>query len=401
MCPIGMQDCLPKYESPVITSVPATYTWKSWFAYSTSCTVAFSNVSCSESFNLDTNGDGQYDTSSTGSNYPPLPFFWFGSPWDQGDFRALADSYMDNYRAIYNVPSTSVRVLSGSESYSYRSFFSKRYQYAITYERLYGPSCPGGGTYNPNTGMCDSEPVCSSGTLTADRTQCFLGNIICPSGNYACEPVSGVNKCSPNPCTDLSSVPPETSNPGSSYPSYTNNGTVGSDGSCMGIILLFNGKGGECRPPGVDTAYRDCCDYGGGSSSWLNFCKEEEATVDRARDAGKTHFIEEYCKTRWRFGVGSVCVQRARTYCVFNSKLGRIIQEQGRQQLQAFQPNGLWGDHTSANCKGFSPQEFQMLDFSRIDLAEFYSDISQTMSTTVQQNMQNSLQQFYNQTVNP
>ncbi len=286
MCPIGMQDCLPKYEQPVITSVPAKY------------------------------------------------------------------------------------------------------------DPLYGPTCPGGGTYNPNTDMCDSEPVCSSGTLTADKTQCFFGNIICPSGNYACEPVGGVNKCSPNVCSDLTSVPPDTTTP--AYPAYTDNGTVESDGSCSGIILLFNGRGGECRPPGVETAYRDCCDYGGGDPGWFNFCKETEATVVNARNAGQTHFLEEYCKTRWKFGVGSVCVQRARSYCVFNSKLGRIIQEQGRAQLQAFQPNGAWGDHNAPNCKGLSPQEFQMIDFSKVDLSEFVSSINATVSTQVQQQMNNSVNQFFN-----
>ncbi len=401
LCPIGIQNCLPKYEPPVIISVPATYAWKSWFAYSTTCRIFF-GVQCSETFELDTDGDGAFDTMSTGSNHPPLPIIWGASgPWSQSDFRTLADSYMDGYRTTYGVPSANARVLAGSEYYVHTATIGHRYQYSITYERLYGPSCPGGGAYNPGTNMCHSEPVCTQGELTADKQQCFLGNVICPAGNYACYPVSGVNKCSPNPCTDLSSMPPDTTNPGGAYPSYTGNGAVGADGSCIGIILIFNGKGGECRPAGVSTAYRDCCSYSGGSSSWLNFCKEEEATVDRARDAGKTHFIEEYCKTRWKFGFGSVCVQRARVYCVFNSKLGRIIQEQGRLQLKAFQPNGIWGDHTSPNCKGFSPQEFQMLDFSRIDLSEFYSDISQTMSTSVKQNMQNSLQQFYNQTVNP
>lgn len=390
MCPIGLQDCLPKYEPPVITSVPATYEWKNWFAYSTSCTSVLSYVLCSESFNLDTNGDGQYDSSSTGSNHPPV---LFGSPWEQGDFRALADSYLSNYEAFYNVSSTNVRVLSGSESYS-RSFISKRYQYAIAYERLYGPSCPGGGTYNPATGMCDSEPVCSVGTLTQDNTQCFLGNSICPSGNYACEPVGGVNKCSPNACTDLAAVPPDTANP--TYPGYTDNGNVGNDGSCSGVILLFNGKGGECRPPGANTAYRDCCKFGGGDPSWLNFCKETEATAVQARDAGRSHFVEEYCKTRWKFGVGSICVQRARYYCLFNSKLGRIIQEQGRKQLKVFQPNGAWGDHNAPNCRGLSPQEFQMIDFSKADLSEFVSSINSTVSTAIQQQMNESVNQFMN-----
>jgi conjugal transfer mating pair stabilization protein TraN len=146
----------------------------------------------------------------------------------------------------------------------------------------------------------------------------------------------------------------------------------------------------------VETAYRDCCNYGGGDPGWLNFCKETEASVVTARNAGQTHFLEEYCKTRWKFGVGSVCVQRARSYCVFNSKLGRIIQEQGRQQLKAFQPGGAWGNHSDPNCRGLSPQEFQMIDFSKVDLSEFVSSINTTVSTQVQQQMSDSVNRFFN-----
>ncbi|MFH1019100.1 MAG: conjugal transfer protein TraN [Pseudomonadota bacterium] len=51
-------------------------------------------------------------------------------------------------------------------------------------------------------------------------------------------------------------------------------------------------------------------------------------------------------------------------YCLFNSRMGRIIQEQGRGQLQQFKPDGNWGSTGAPNCEGFRPEEFQMLDFS-------------------------------------
>jgi len=383
MCPLQIADCLPKYEPAQITSVPAQYIWKDWFEVNASC-----HYGCTDTQNLDMTGDGVLDTTYTASDSP--------SVLDLAGFRVLAEVFLSQHMAAAGLTLDDVRIKSGTEIYSSSRrcwFCGTTYTYGVLYERRYGP-CEGGGTFNPTTGMCDSIPFCAQGELTADKKSCYLGHTLCPSGNYSCSAVGGVNKCSPNACTDLAAVPPDTTNP--TYPGYTGNGTVANDGSCSGVILLFNGKGGECRPPGANTSYRDCCKYGGGDPSWLNFCKETEATVVQARDAGRSHFVEEYCKTRWKFVVGSVCVQRARYYCVFNSKLGRIIQEQGRMQLKVFQPNGAWGDHNSPNCRGLSPQEFQMIDFSKVDLSEYVSSINSTVSTKIQQQMTDRVNQFMN-----
>jgi len=383
MCPLQMADCLPKYEPAQITSVPAQYIWRNWFELNARC-----RYGCTDTQSLDTTGDGAPDATYTTTDSP--------TTFDLTGFRGLADGLISPHMAAAGLTFADVRIKSDTEVYSSSRlcwFCGYTYTYGVLYERRYGP-CEGGGTFNPLTDMCEGIPFCAQGELTADKKSCYLGHTLCPSGNNACIAVGGVNKCSPNACTDLAAVPPDTTNP--TYPGYTGNGTVGSDGSCSGVILLFNGKGGECRPPGANTSYRDCCKYGGGDPSWLNFCKETESTAVQARDAGRSHFVEEYCKTRWKFGVGSICVQRARYYCLFNSKLGRIIQEQGRKQLKVFQPNGAWGDHNAPNCRGLSPQEFQMIDFSKADLSEFVSSINSTVSTAVQQQMNDSVNQFMN-----
>jgi conjugal transfer mating pair stabilization protein TraN len=89
-------------------------------------------------------------------------------------------------------------------------------------------------------------------------------------------------------------------------------------------------------------------------------------------------------------------VQRAKTYCCFNSKLGRIIQEQGREQLQDFQPRENWGSGKSPNCVGFTPEQFSMLDFSRIDLGEFIGDIQGQMKTNIEKGVENKVNDYYN-----
>jgi hypothetical protein len=34
-----------------------------------------------------------------------------------------------------------------------------------------------------------------------------------------------------------------------------------------------------------------------------------------------------------------------------------------------------WGTPKNPNCKGFTPVEFQVLDFSKIDLKDFFGDL--------------------------
>ena len=107
------------------------------------------------------------------------------------------------------------------------------------------------------------------------------------------------------------------------------------------------------------------------------------------------HYVGDYCYKKYFFG----CVQQAKGYCCFNSKMARIIHEQGRPQLTTFQPDGAWGTGKSPNCRGFTPEEFQALDFSRIDLSEYFEDVQKDLATkidgsqqTIMQNIQNKYQ---------
>lgn len=69
------------------------------------------------------------------------------------------------------------------------------------------------------------------------------------------------------------------------------------------------------------------------------------------------------------------CLKYEETYCCYNSKMARIIHEQGRAQF----PDIDWGNVNQPNCRGFSPKEFQSLDFSRIDLTEYYTGLQDTI----------------------
>jgi len=98
---------------------------------------------------------------------------------------------------------------------------------------------------------------------------------------------------------------------------------------------------------------------------------------------GKCHYIGSYCSVK----VLGVCLQRKKTFCCFSSPLARIIQEQGRRQL------GIsWGDPKHPNCRGFTPEEFQRIDFSKIDFSEWINyEVQQNIVPRINTNLQNAL----------
>jgi len=143
------------------------------------------------------------------------------------------------------------------------------------------------------------------------------------------------------------------------------------DGSCTGNILIFNGKDNRCKSwdrfGGL--AGGGCCDK---DKVFLGLvaCSEEEKKLAKQNKDGKCHEVGEYCSKKVSLGFKKICVQRKKSVCCFSSKLGRIFNEQGRKQI--FRG---WGRAESPDCRGFTPEEFQKLDFSEIDLSEFIADI--------------------------
>ena len=105
----------------------------------------------------------------------------------------------------------------------------------------------------------------------------------------------------------------------------------------------------------------NCC-KNSGLLVGLGNCSASERELAEERNAGNTHYLGKYCSKRTFFGI---CIRRSRAWCVFGSKLGRILQQQGRRQL------GIgWG-----SCRGFTVAEVEGIDFARLDLSEFTDDL--------------------------
>ena len=106
--------------------------------------------------------------------------------------------------------------------------------------------------------------------------------------------------------------------------------------------------------------------------SGLLSCEDAEKVLAMKRDARLCRGVGSYCSRR--IGLIKVCVEKTETYCCFNSRLARILNEQGRAQI-----GKGWGSAESPDCGGFSLAQLQSLDFSRMDLSEFYAEIAPTL----------------------
>ncbi|MDH5179522.1 MAG: conjugal transfer protein TraN [Gammaproteobacteria bacterium] len=151
--------------------------------------------------------------------------------------------------------------------------------------------------------------------------------------------------------------------------------------------IIFSGEDLRCSK--AILGFSNCCKLDGwGQDLSLDQCTADEQRLALARQAGLCHYVGSYCSNSTFFG----CVSRTETHCCFKSKLGRIIQEQGRVQL------GLdWGIPQAPKCDGLTVVQLHALDFSQIDFSEFYADAYANAigpnSTDLQNIIQNYIQQ--------
>ena len=131
-------------------------------------------------------------------------------------------------------------------------------------------------------------------------------------------------------------------------------------------IRAFTGEGKSCKK--FAAGFNNCCkDSGWGQDIGLSSCSSDEKALGKAKDKLLTVYVGEYCSKK----VLGVCLEKKRGYCVFESKLARIVQEQGRRD----QLGEGFGSGSSPECRGITVDELQKLDFGVMDFSDFYSDL--------------------------
>lgn len=171
---------------------------------------------------------------------------------------------------------------------------------------------------------------------------------------------------------------------------------AGTYGVTPETIEVFKGKKEECSIKVLGGTIANCCKSADGGDAFTNKalvrgsafvydalyiggpavtlglvaagvlleCKDPEKELASKRGQSLCVHVGSYCDNR----VLGTCVEKKEQHCCFNSKLAKIINRQGREQL------GLPLD----SCAGFNEAQLQSIDFSKIDLTEFIDSIVPT-----------------------
>ena len=128
-------------------------------------------------------------------------------------------------------------------------------------------------------------------------------------------------------------------------------------------LTVFSGERDTCHKKIFGAA--NCCSGKGVPlvTPWL--CDSAEKKLKEREDKGLCHKVGSYCSDK----ILGICVTSKDAWCCFGSKLARLLQEQGRAQI-----NKPWASAKTESCKGFSIAEFQQLDLSKMDFSEVYAE---------------------------
>ncbi|MCH9625621.1 MAG: hypothetical protein S4CHLAM123_07970 [Chlamydiales bacterium] len=130
-------------------------------------------------------------------------------------------------------------------------------------------------------------------------------------------------------------------------------------------VQVFKGNPLKCSKSVADDLMYDCCFTYSGLAKQLKLtqCSDEELTLAEMREQGLCHYVGSYPEKfhdLWKS-------RDEHVFCCFQTKLARILQEQGRNQLSV-----SWGDPEMTNCRGLKLDEISSLDFSKMDFSELY-----------------------------
>ncbi|MDU3074733.1 MAG: type-F conjugative transfer system mating-pair stabilization protein TraN [Mixta calida] len=132
-------------------------------------------------------------------------------------------------------------------------------------------------------------------------------------------------------------------------------------------VTAFTGKAMACRKSAA--GFSNCCKSGGwGQDVGLAHCNTEEKEIGTGKEKKLVVKVGSYCSKK----VLGVCLQKKEGYCVFDSKLARIVQEQGRRDQLGIS----FGSGENPDCRGIKVAELQGIKFDHIDFSDFYDDLN-------------------------
>jgi conjugal transfer mating pair stabilization protein TraN len=156
-------------------------------------------------------------------------------------------------------------------------------------------------------------------------------------------------------------------------------------------IQVFKGKKFQCSKSVAGDLMYDCCFsfHGLTNDLKLSKCTSDEIALSSMREKGLCYYIGSYKEKFIKLWTS----RKEHVYCCFPTKLARVLQQEGRKQL------GIdWGTPKKPNCRGFTQDEIQRLDFSKLDLSEAYDTPPPVDMTDkihlIQERLKNRLQEL-------
>ena len=210
-------------------------------------------------------------------------------------------------------------------------------------------------------GVCVHDDVtyrCPVSTKQGDGLVCG-SHIYCLDGSCQKLPTSS-NKDFGEAATQLSAVNSAASDVAQQNPDPSIN---------PNNVKIFSGKTAKCRDMALGVM--NCCQDTGWAKGIITNCKDSEKDLGLAKEkGGLVVYVGEYCS----YSILGICTEHSKAYCQFPSRMATDVQVGGRKQ---FGQN--FGSADTPNCVGFSPQELQKIDFSKID---FSNVVQQTKDNT-------------------
>ena len=146
--------------------------------------------------------------------------------------------------------------------------------------------------------------------------------------------------------------------------------------SDINFRFIFKGRSMRCAD--AWTGAKDCCSDN--PSGWAGFmhCDAEDKQLAQERFSGRAIYAGSYCNNK--VPLTDICASRHSVYCVFDSKIARIVQEDGRYKQLG---RSFWlpgdDDHDHSDCSGLSIADLQKLDFSKMDFSAIFAEVTKNI----------------------
>lgn len=147
-----------------------------------------------------------------------------------------------------------------------------------------------------------------------------------------------------------------------SYHNFDADDLLNDPDSIAANLQYFASRRRQCRIGILATL--NCCRDSGWALGTIAQCNADEIELYASQEAGAAVYLSTYCSNEVLF----ICAQRSRRYCIFNSRLAKIVSVQGQEQL--------YGEF---DCRSMTQEELEQIDFGQIDFSEAFGDLYSTV----------------------